>query len=39
MFKPLDVYRKLLNDAGFKIAKVYPMLDDAFYSVIEAIAI
>jgi len=39
MFKPLDVYRKLLNDAGFKIAKVYPMLDDAFYSVIEAVAI
>ena len=39
MFKPLDVYRQLLKDAGFKISKVYPMLDDAFYSVIEAVAI
>jgi cyclopropane fatty-acyl-phospholipid synthase-like methyltransferase len=36
MFKPLEVYRELLADAGFAITKVSPMLDDAFYSVIEA---
>ncbi|HEX3998784.1 MAG TPA: methyltransferase [Pirellulales bacterium] len=39
MFKPLAVYRQLLADAGFQIARVSPMLDDAFYSVIEATAV
>lgn len=39
MFKSLEVYRKLLADAGFEISKVSPMLDDAFYSVIEARAV
>jgi len=38
MFKPLEVYRQLLGEAGFEIAKISPMLDDAFYSVIEAVA-
>lgn len=36
MFKPVPVYQQLLADAGFEIVKVSPMLDDAFYSVIEA---
>ncbi len=36
MFKPLAVYQRLLADAGFEIIKVSPMLDDAFYSVVEA---
>lgn len=36
MFKPLEVYRQLLAETGFEISKVSPMLDDAFYSVIEA---
>ena len=36
MFKPLAVYQRLLADAGFEIVKVSPMLDDAFYSVVEA---
>jgi predicted O-methyltransferase YrrM len=39
MFKPLGVYQQLLADAGFAITKVSPMLDDAFYSVIEAKAV
>ena len=39
MFKPLAVYRQLLGEAGFAIVKVSPMLDDAFYSVIEAEAV
>jgi precorrin-6B methylase 2 len=38
MFKPLDVYRQLLRETGFEIVSVAPMLDDAFYSVIEAVA-
>ena len=37
MFKPLDVYGKLLDQAGFRIARVAPMTDVAFYSVIEAV--
>lgn len=36
MFKPLAVYERLLADAGFRIVQVSPMLDDAFYSVIQA---
>jgi predicted O-methyltransferase YrrM len=36
MFKPLTVYERLLSEAGFRVVKVSPMLDDAFYSVIEA---
>jgi predicted O-methyltransferase YrrM len=36
MFKPLAVYERLLADAGFEIVKISPMLDDAFYSVVEA---
>jgi len=39
MFKPLEVYRQLLADTGFAITRVSPMLDDAFYSVIEAKAV
>jgi hypothetical protein len=39
MYKPLDVYRKLLAEAGFEIIKVSPMTDDAFYSVIEAVVV
>ena len=38
LFKPLEVYRKLLAEAGFEVESVAPMLDDAFYSVIEAVA-
>jgi hypothetical protein len=37
MYKPLDVYRSLLREAGFEIIKVSPMTEDAFYSVIEAV--
>jgi len=36
LFKPLAVYKHLLEDAGFQITKVTPMRDEAFYSVIEA---
>lgn len=36
MFKPLRVYAELLRRAGFVIHRVSPMIDDAFYSVIEA---
>lgn len=36
MFKPLQVYRHLLEEAGFQLYRVTPMTDDAFYSVIEA---
>ena len=37
LFKPLSMYQQLLEETGFQIVKVSPMLDDAFYSVIEAI--
>lgn len=37
MFKPLKVYENLLDQAGFKITRVAPMTDEAFYSVIEAV--
>jgi len=36
LFKPLSVYKQLLEDAGFRIIKVTPMRNEAFYSVIEA---
>ena len=36
LFKPLHVYEQLLAEAGFEVRNVSPMLDDAFYSVIEA---
>ncbi|MFM7107944.1 MAG: methyltransferase [Planctomycetaceae bacterium] len=36
VFKPLDVYRRLLADAGFVVVHVTPMSDESFYSVIEA---
>jgi precorrin-6B methylase 2 len=36
LFKTLDVYKRLLTDAGFAIERVCPMRDDAFYSVIIA---
>lgn len=36
LFKPLSVYKQLLEDAGFRITKVTPMRNEAFYSVIEA---
>jgi hypothetical protein len=39
MYKPLDVYRKLLSEAGFEIIKVTPMIENACYSVIEAVAV
>jgi len=39
MYKPLDVYRKLLSEAGFEIIKVTPMTENALYSVIEAVAV
>jgi hypothetical protein len=39
LFKPLEVYSYLLREAGFEISKVSPMIDDAFYSVIEAVVI
>lgn len=36
LFKTLSLYRDLLAEAGFEITRVTPMIDDAFYSVIEA---
>jgi len=39
LFKPLSVYKQLLEDAGFRIIKVTPMRNEAFYSVIEAEAV
>jgi len=36
-FKSLAVYQSLLEDAGFDVVDVSPMLDDAFYSVIQAV--
>jgi predicted O-methyltransferase YrrM len=36
LFKPLELYLGLLEETGFKVVNVSPMLDDAFYSVIEA---
>jgi hypothetical protein len=37
LYKPLSLYEKLLTDSGFKIIKVTPMTNEAFYSVLEAI--
>jgi cyclopropane fatty-acyl-phospholipid synthase-like methyltransferase len=39
LFKSIETYRTLLANAGFDIVKISPMLDDAFYSVVEAVAI
>jgi precorrin-6B methylase 2 len=36
LLKPLTTYERLLTEAGFEIVNVTPMIDDAFYSVIEA---
>ncbi|NLE39590.1 MAG: hypothetical protein GX621_16345, partial [Pirellulaceae bacterium] len=36
-FKSLAVYQSLLEEAGFDVVDVSPMLDDAFYSVIQAV--
>ncbi|MCE9606413.1 MAG: methyltransferase domain-containing protein [Planctomycetia bacterium] len=36
LLKPLEAYEQLLHAAGFEIVQVTPMIDDAFYSVIEA---
>jgi ubiquinone/menaquinone biosynthesis C-methylase UbiE len=36
LFKPLSVYEKLLQEAGFRVVSVSPMLDEAFYSVVVA---
>ena len=36
LLKPLSTYERLLGEAGFEILSVTPMIDDAFYSVIEA---
>lgn len=36
LLKPLSTYERLLGEAGFEILNVTPMIDDAFYSVIEA---
>lgn len=36
LLKPLSTYQRLLAEAGFEILHVTPMIDDAFYSVIEA---
>lgn len=36
VFKPLRVYEELLEEAGFETTQVSPMVDDAFYSVIQA---
>jgi hypothetical protein len=39
LWKPLEVYRNLLREAGFEIINVSPMIDDAFYSVVEAVVV
>lgn len=39
LLKPFAVYERLLQEAGFRVVKVSPMLDDAFYRVIEAVAV
>ena len=39
LFKEFDVYRKLFDETGFQIARVMPMTDEAFYSVIEAVPV
>jgi predicted O-methyltransferase YrrM len=36
MFKPLGVYRHLLESVGLRLVRVTPMIDEAFYSVLEA---
>jgi hypothetical protein len=36
LFKPLELYRQLLAEAGFRVVSVSPMLDYAFYSVLVA---
>eukprot|EP01034_Spumella_vulgaris_P021749 gene21749-27804_t len=39
LFKPLEIYRQLLEETGFSIVSVSPMLDNAFYSVVVAEAV
>ena len=39
LFKPIEIYERLLAETGFRILKVSPMLDNAFYSVIVAEAV
>lgn len=36
MFKPLEVYRQLFELVGLRLVRVSPMIDEAFYSVLEA---
>jgi len=36
LFKPVYIYRNLLEEVGFRVLSVSPMLDDAFYSVLVA---
>ncbi len=37
LFKPLATYRRLLQETGFRVAKVHPMTDRSFYTVVEAV--
>jgi ubiquinone/menaquinone biosynthesis C-methylase UbiE len=39
LFKPLEIYRQLLQETGFRVVSVAPMLDNAFYSVVVAEAV
>jgi len=39
LFKPIEIYESLLKETGFRILRVAPMLDNAFYSVIVAEAV
>jgi cyclopropane fatty-acyl-phospholipid synthase-like methyltransferase len=36
LFKPVEIYKSLLEETGFRVLSVSPMLDDAFYSVVVA---
>lgn len=36
VYKSVDTYRKILKEVGFEIIDVSPMLDTAFYSVVQA---
>ena len=36
LFKPVGIYKTLLEEVGFRVLSVSPMLDDAFYSVLVA---
>jgi ubiquinone/menaquinone biosynthesis C-methylase UbiE len=36
LFKPVEIYKSLLEETGFRLLSISPMLDDAFYSVVVA---